>query len=136
MPKQTIEIDVPDGYEIDEIMDQHIYLDDNMLENFEISLKKKQKDDLGMPNTESISEKFLIDYMKDPIVNDDTLKILQVILRACKELNPWQPIETAPKDRRILLLYQDGDVRIDWWHHESQQDNKIVAWTEIPEPPK
>ena len=56
MPKQTIEIDVPDGYEIDEIMDQHIYLDDNMLENFEISLKKKQKDDLGMPNTESISE--------------------------------------------------------------------------------
>lgn len=54
-----------------------------------------------------------------------------------KELNQWRPIETAPKDRRILLLYQDGDVRKDWWHHESQQsDNKIVAWTEIPEPPK
>lgn len=57
----------------------------------------------------------------------------------CTELNQWHswsPIEPAPKDRRILLLYEDGDVRIDWWHHESQQDNKIVAWIEIPEPPK
>lgn len=54
----------------------------------------------------------------------------------CTELNQWQPIETAPKDRRILLLYEDGDVRIDWWHHSSQQDNKIVAWTELPETPK
>ena len=62
--------------------------------------------------------------------------LLRVLINECKELNPWQPIETSPKDRRILLLYEDGDVRIDWWHHESQQDNKIVAWIEIPEPPK
>lgn len=61
---------------------------------------------------------------------------VHLLITQCKELNPWQPIETAPKDRRILLLYEDGDVRIDWWHHESQQDNKIVAWIEIPEPPK
>lgn len=61
----------------------------------------------------------------------------EMLLNECTELNPWMPIdENTPKDRRILLLYQDGDVRIDWWHHESQQDNKIVAWTEIPEPPK
>ena len=61
--------------------------------------------------------------------------LLRVLINECQELNPWQPIETAPKDRRILLLYQDGDVRIDWWHHESQQGNKIVAWMEIPETP-
>ena len=61
---------------------------------------------------------------------------VHLLITQCKELNPWQPIETSPKDRRILLLYEDGDVRIDWWHHESQQDNKIVAWTELPETPK
>lgn len=61
---------------------------------------------------------------------------VHLLITQCKELNPWQPIETSPKDRRILLLYEDGDIRIDWWHHESQQDNKIVAWTELPETPK
>jgi len=62
--------------------------------------------------------------------------LLRVLINECQELNQWQPIELAPKDRRILLLYEDGDVRVDWWHHESQQDNKIAAWIEIPEPPK
>lgn len=63
--------------------------------------------------------------------------LLRVLINECKELNQWQPIdENTPRDRRILLLYEDGDVRIDWWHHSSQQDNRIVAWIEIPEPPK
>lgn len=75
------------------------------------------------------------DRMDTLVYKSDLIRFL--IESECEELNPWQPIETAPKDRRILLLYQDGDVRKDWWHHESQQsDNKIVAWTEIPEPPK
>ena len=30
--------------------------------------------------------------------------LLRVLINECKELNPWQPIETSPKDRRILLL--------------------------------
>ena len=72
----------------------------------------------------------------NPIHFDGMLDMLEMVIDECKELNQWQPIETSPKDRRILLLYEDGDVRIDWWHHESQQDNKIVAWIEIPEPPK
>ena len=68
---------------------------------------------------------------------DFHIKEHKFIITECKELNQWQPIdENTPRDRRILLLYEDGDVRIDWWHHESQQDNKIVAWIELPEPPK
>ena len=42
-----------------------------------------------------------------------------LLITECKELNQWQQIdENTPRDRRILLLYEDGDVRIDWWHHE------------------
>jgi hypothetical protein len=33
---------------------------------------------------------------------EDTLNKL---LRECQEINPWQPIETAPKDRKVLLFY-------------------------------
>lgn len=81
---------------------------------------------------ERLREKFRSLYWS----NGTEEELLKALINECKELNQWQSIETAPKDRRILLLYQDGDVRIDWWHHESQQDNKIVAWIEIPEPPK
>ena len=82
-----------------------------------------------------ISEERLAE-IKDSIQDGQSKLFVHLLMTECKELNPWQPIETSPKDRRILLLYEDGDVRIDWWHHESQQDNKIVAWMEIPEPSK
>lgn len=83
-----------------------------------------------------ISEERLAE-IRDSVRAGQSKLFVHLLINQCKELNPWQPIETAPKDRRILLLYQDGDVRVDWWHHESQQsDNKIVAWTEIPEPLK
>lgn len=83
-----------------------------------------------------ISEERLAE-IKDSIPDGQSKLFVHLLMTECKELNPWQPIETAPKDRRILLLYEDGDVRIDWWYHESQQShNKIVAWTELPETPK
>lgn len=83
-----------------------------------------------------ISEERLAE-IKDIVTDGPSKLFVQLLITQCKELNPWQPIdENTPRDRRILLLYQDGDVRIDWWHHESQQDNKIAAWIEIPEPPK
>lgn len=31
--------------------------------------------------------------------------ILGNLIRECRELNPWKPIEQAPKDRRIRLYY-------------------------------
>ena len=81
---------------------------------------------------ERLREKFRSLYWS----NGTEEELLKALINECKELNQWQQIdENTPRDRRILLLYEDGDVRIDWWHHESQQDNKIVAWIEIPEPP-
>jgi len=32
-------------------------------------------------------------------------EILDEIIKECTELNPWLPIEQAPKDRRIRLYY-------------------------------
>lgn len=83
-----------------------------------------------------ISEERLIEEIELYDIDIHVIDVLNRLIDECKELNQWQPIETAPKDRRILILYEDDDVRVDWWHHESQQDNKIVAWTEIPEIPK
>ena len=75
------------------------------------------------------------DRMDTLVYKSDLIRFL--IESECEELNQWRMIdENTPRDRRILLLYHDGDVRIDWWHHESQQDNKIAAWMELPEPPK
>lgn len=83
-----------------------------------------------------ISEERLAE-IKDSVTDGQSKLFVHLLITQCKELNPWQPIdENTPRDRRILLLYEDGDVRIDWWHHSSQQDNRIVAWTELPEPPK
>lgn len=111
------------------------YCSHKELIDFAVKIWTVVEEDLRM---KYISEEFLISCMKDPRAKDGILKILQAFLRECKELNQWQPIdESTPRDRRIVLLYEDGDVRVDWWHHESQQsDNKIVAWIEIPEPPK
>ena len=83
---------------------------------------------------ERLREKFRSLYWS----NGTEEELLKALINECKELNQWQQIdENTPRDRRILLLYEDGDVRIDWWYHESQQShNKIVAWTELPETPK
>jgi len=65
-------------------------------------------------------------------------------------MNEWQPIETAPKDGRRILVYRPGKhkystVDIDfwqvnraplncWWH--SPSDGQPTHWMPLPEPPK
>jgi hypothetical protein len=59
-------------------------------------------------------------------------------------LNNWQPIETAPKDRRILLAYEDTFVIVGMYHSSREkwldtygnplEDADILeAWQELPE---
>lgn len=55
----------------------------------------------------------------------------------------WQPIETAPKDGRDILV-MDGDwLTIGWWSGEEwcRQDLHLslsnpTHWMPLPEPPK
>ena len=58
------------------------------------------------------------------------------LLDECQELNPWQPIETAPKDRRILLLFIKGKCSVTGSLREDQDKFNYSHWMELPEPPK
>lgn len=46
-----------------------------------------------------ISKKELIDF--DPWKYDNQQDLLNAILKECHELDPWLPIEDAPRDRKI-----------------------------------
>ena len=55
----------------------------------------------------------------------------------CTELNPWQPIEIAPKDRPVLLY--GGHVpccQMFVGHADANWSWQPTHWQELPEPPK
>lgn len=88
-----------------------------------------------------ISEERLI-YWFDLFVSKKRLQELEVVITLideCQELSPWMPIESAPKDRKILVyiprtrsimitIKREGDF--DPKYHEP------THWKELPEPPK
>lgn len=86
-----------------------------------------------------ISEKFLM-AMKPAEVDfyDEADNVINFLLEECQELNPWQPIESAPKDRHVLLHISVGPINCrnfvgnayDSWPW------KPTHWMELPEPPK
>ena len=61
----------------------------------------------------------------------------------------WQPIETAPKDGRFILLYQgenamvsghyqinlDRDGHSAWLDYDGNELDVVTHWMPIPEPP-
>jgi hypothetical protein len=56
---------------------------------------------------EGISEKRLKILLNRAIETSDGGSVrayIYLLERECKELNPWMPIETAPKDRNILVF--------------------------------
>lgn len=53
----------------------------------------------------------------------------------------WQPIATAPKDGRDVLVFDDGAITIAswfmdlWWDH-GEMVPEPTHWMPLPEPPK
>lgn len=81
--------------------------------------------------TIGISKEKLIEIIEDWSTNDRA-KVYDKIISQCTELNPWNPIESAPKDIRLLL-----------WHEPSEQIltgnsdfPNCTKWQELPADPK
>lgn len=60
----------------------------------------------------------------------------ETILEECKELNTWMPIESAPKDRRILLFFIKGNCTVTGILREDIDKSNYSHWKELPEDPK
>lgn len=64
-------------------------------------------------------------------------------IEACAELNPWQPIESAPKDRVILVYYPGVYKKLGYfnsvtgdWNIGYETCAAPTHWQELPEDPK
>lgn len=71
--------------------------------------------------------------------------LLRVLINECKELNQWQPIESAPKDREILVYapaYQDLRflISVCKWNESAgfciDELRQPTHWMELPKPPR
>lgn len=60
----------------------------------------------------------LMDKISDLCDNEDNIDyyvIEKLLINECTELSPWLPIEQAPKDRKILLLWPELGVMEGEW---------------------
>ena len=83
------------------------------------------------------------DRMDTLVYKSDLIRFL--IESECEELNPWQPIETAPKDREILVYapaYQDLRflISVCKWNESAgfciDELRQPTHWMELPKPPR
>lgn len=44
-----------------------------------------------------------------------TRQVLKVLISHCKELDPWLPIENAPKDRELILITEECGKVVGKW---------------------
>jgi hypothetical protein len=96
---------------------------------------------------EGISKERLEQYIEVAHLSGDTgyVNAAKDLLQLCTELNPWLPIESAPKDRHILLFYPEH--KVPGGHLEpyiaSMKYNELATimyqpthWQELPGEPK
>lgn len=91
-----------------------------------------------------ISEEELKDMLREETRLD--IKIaLNYLIQQCKELNPWLPIENAPKNREILVYAPPHDgldalKRICKWHESAgfciDELRTPTHYQELPDDPK
>ena len=72
-------------------------------------------------------------------------KLIDYLIKECTELNAWQPIETAPKDKNILVYDPGyGQLVVIWSKFYSRWitvfGRKLTQppthWQELPDEPK
>ena len=54
----------------------------------------------------------------------------------CKELNPWQPISTAPLDRKIRLFKKYTKTQVEDTLALEEFRQYFSHWQELPQDPK
>lgn len=65
-------------------------------------------------------------------------EILDEIIKECTELNPWLPIEQAPKDRQVLLYVDKGPESYRQWvgYADNNWPWLPTHWQELPGEPE
>ena len=78
-------------------------------------------------------------------LRDHSIDTLKMVISECRELNQWQTIESAPKDREILVYapaYQDLRflISVCKWHESAgfciDELRQPTHWMELPKPPR
>lgn len=90
-----------------------------------------------------ISEERLIEILNSHV---DYEKLEFLLLNECKELNPWKPIETVPKNKTIIIYCSlQKQAYTSWWDGECYMYDggdlpspisQPELWQELPEDPK
>ena len=84
-----------------------------------------------------ITEERLTQLLGEAYAEYEELFIYNLLNNECKELQPWQPIESAPKDRPVLLY--GGHVpccQMFVGHADANWYWKPAHWCELPlDPP-
>jgi len=91
-----------------------------------------------------ITEESLRHVMKMHDMNDGkTSLIFSHLFNECTELNAWQPIETAPHDKWLLVSDAANDIYIGRfasqygrWYVDICINVAPIYWQELPEDPK
>ena len=84
-----------------------------------------------------ITEESLRHVMKMHDMNDSkTSLIFSHLFNECKELNAWQPIETAPLRKKIRLFEIGPNGQCDGEILFESHRKFYTHWQELPEDPK